>query len=128
MPTSIQALPIKLTKFSLIQKQELFTCWSSLIPVGLVYTFVFAHEVLDEGVTDPEFAMEMLEMNEEIEETNDRKILEEKLEMTQKRVDEFLEQIAKNFEQGKNEEARDALNRMRYFERTVKLIKKKLGH
>ena len=82
----------------------------------------------DEGITDPEFAMEMLEMNEEIEETSDRKILEEKLDMTQKKVDEFLDQVAKNFEQGKNEEARDALNRMRYFERTVKLIKKKLGN
>lgn len=71
--------------------------------------------------------MEMLEMNEEIEESNDNVFLENKLREIQKEIDKFMDSIATNFEAGKNEDARDALNKMRYFERTKKLIMKKLN-
>jgi len=76
---------------------------------------------------DNEFAMKMMELNEEIEELNDVKALEEKLADVEAKLGQLFSQLEECFKNNKLEEANKILDALRYFNRAKTFINKKLG-
>uniref|UniRef100_A0A7E4VZ68 J domain-containing protein n=1 Tax=Panagrellus redivivus TaxID=6233 RepID=A0A7E4VZ68_PANRE len=76
--------------------------------------------------TDPAFAMEILELSEEIEEMTKAEDLNAKKHEIEASINELLDSVAANFDKGANEEARESLNRLRYYDRMKKLVVRRL--
>lgn len=81
---------------------------------------------LGESTPDPELAMQMMEMNEDIEETDDVEELKTKLKDIEEHINSIVHTMSNHFEEGKTDEAKKDLDRLRYFDRTKKLIQRKL--
>lgn len=80
----------------------------------------------EESRTNQEFAMEMMELNEEIEATSSKEKLKEKLAQIDVALDELLANMRDAFSKKRFNEAKECINRMRYLRRTKELIEEKL--
>uniref|UniRef100_A0A914ZB78 J domain-containing protein n=1 Tax=Panagrolaimus superbus TaxID=310955 RepID=A0A914ZB78_9BILA len=79
-----------------------------------------------ESSPDPELAMQMMELNEEIEENDDVEELKTKLKEIEEHINDIVHTMSSHFEERKAEKAKKDLDRLRFYDRTKKLILKKL--
>ncbi|KAH7718860.1 Protein DNJ-15 [Aphelenchoides avenae] len=76
---------------------------------------------------DDDLALEMMELNEEIEETQDQAQLKRKLSVLESEAQRLMDDIEKHFELNRLEEVRNCLNRLRFYGRSKDLIREKLN-
>lgn len=70
--------------------------------------------------------MQMMELNEDIEETDDIDELKAKLKDIEEHINDIIHTMSTHFEEGKTNEAKKDLDKLRYYDRSKKLILKKI--